>query len=296
MSVKHLAGVIPVAGQPLDFNFPWHDCLQPIGPDYLAVERAVLECAYAGCETIWLVCHDDMQPLIKKRLGDFVQDPVYIHREFDRGNLADNKRQIPIYYVPIHPRDRERRDCLAWSVLYGANTAHYISKNISKWTLPDKFYIAFPYGVYDIKFLREHRKAISSDQGFFLSWNGQTVKDNHYLGFCFTPEEFKEYRRHLRQTATGGYYKAEEGELPSEKLPIEERYSARFFSLDNVFGIGDTNGAKIVRIHDYYNIDSWEGLRAYLGSDHRIYRQNTLLEGRTFNRIGEEGNDGENTE
>ena len=60
----HLAGIIPIAGQDLDFNMPWHDCLMPIAQNYLAVERAVVECAYAGCETIWVVCHDDMQPLI----------------------------------------------------------------------------------------------------------------------------------------------------------------------------------------------------------------------------------------
>ena len=288
MRVRHLAGVIPTAGQPLDFNFPWHDCLQPIGPDYLAVERAVLECAWAGCDTIWVVCHDDMQPLIRHRLGEYVEDPVYINRKYDSGNIGDNKRQIPIYYVPIHPKDRDRRDCLAWSVLYGANTAHYISKNISKWTIPDKFYTAFPYGVYDVKFLREHRKTILNEEGFFVSYNGETVKDGHYLGFCFTPEEFKEYRRHLRETATGAYEPAEQGEFPTEKLPLEERYSARFFSLDKVFGIGDTSGANVACVYDYHNIDSWEGLRDYLGSDHRIYRHNTLLTGKTFNRIGED--------
>ncbi len=288
MHVRHLAGIVPVAGQPLDFNFPWHDCLQPIGPDYLAVERAILECAYAGCDTIWLTCHTDMQPLIKKRLGDFVEDPVYINRKYDPGFPSERRKKIPIYYVPIHPNDRDKRDCLAWSVLHGANTAHYISKNISKWITPDKFYTAFPYGVYDFKFLREYRKKILSDEGFFVSWNGATVKDGHYLGFCFTPEEFKEYRRHLRTEATGAYYKSEDGELPTVKLPIEERYSARHFSLDKVFGIGDTSGANIACVHDYFNIDSWEGLRAYLGSDHRIYRHNTLLAGKKFNRIGED--------
>ena len=45
----HLAGVVPVASQPLDFKFPWHDALQPISQNYLAVEHAVVECAYAGC-------------------------------------------------------------------------------------------------------------------------------------------------------------------------------------------------------------------------------------------------------
>ena len=28
----------------------------------------------AGCRTIWIVCNDDMQPLIRYRLGDYVYD------------------------------------------------------------------------------------------------------------------------------------------------------------------------------------------------------------------------------
>ena len=40
----NLAGIVPVAGQPLDFNFPWHDSLMPIGHNYLAVEKAVFDC------------------------------------------------------------------------------------------------------------------------------------------------------------------------------------------------------------------------------------------------------------
>ena len=70
----HLAGIVPVAGQRLDFNLPWHDSCVPIASDYLAVERAVVECAYAGCETIWIVCHDDMQPLIRNRIGEIIED------------------------------------------------------------------------------------------------------------------------------------------------------------------------------------------------------------------------------
>ena len=93
MRVRHLAGIIPVAGQPLDFNFPWHDCLQPIGKNYLAIERSALECAFAGCDTIWIACNDDMQPLIKSRIGDYVQDPVYIFREHDPGNIKETTRE-----------------------------------------------------------------------------------------------------------------------------------------------------------------------------------------------------------
>ena len=181
VSSFHLAGIVPVAGQELDFNFPWHDCLQPINKNYLAVERAVLECAYAGCETIWIVCHDDMQPLIRYRLGDYILDPVSLQRT--RFTPEGEKREIPIYYVPIHPKDRDKRDCLGWSVLHGAITAYWLSKTISKWVIPDRFYAAFPYGVYDPSELQPHRKTISSKKQFHVSYKNKTVKDNEYLGF-----------------------------------------------------------------------------------------------------------------
>ena len=134
----HLAGIVPVAGQPLDFNQTWPDCLMPIAPDYSLLEAAVVECAYAGCDTIWIICNDDISPLIKKKLGDFVKDPVYAHRRHER-RPEQSIRYIPIYYVPVHPKDRDKRDCLAWSVLQCAVTCLKDSYFLSKWVKPDKY-------------------------------------------------------------------------------------------------------------------------------------------------------------
>ena len=162
----HLAGIIPVAGQPFDFNFPWHDCCMPVASNYLAIERSVAECAYAGCETIWVVCNDDIQPLIRHRLGDYIQDPVWAIRKHDP-KASEKQKPIPIFYVPIHPKDRDKRDCLGWSVLHGALTAYHVSSRISKWTAPDKYYAAFPYGVYPVQILRNYREDISAKKNFF---------------------------------------------------------------------------------------------------------------------------------
>ena len=79
----HLAGIVPVAGQPLDFKQPWPDCLMPIAPDFSLIEAAVAECAWAGCDTIWIICNDDIGPLIRKKIGDWVGDPVWAYRKFD---------------------------------------------------------------------------------------------------------------------------------------------------------------------------------------------------------------------
>ena len=239
--------------------------MMPIAPNYLAVERAVLECAYAGCETIWVVCNDDMQPLLRYRLGDFIYDPVLMARKYSPAPV-DERKPITIYYVPVHPKDRDKRDCLSWSVLYGALSAYHISKSISKWVIPDRYYAAFPYGVYDPSILREHRKVISSRKDFFLTYQNKTVQDNEYLGFTFDAEGFFRFRDTVRQEGTGCRVPGQQG-IPTENLPLQERWSARFFSLDKVFKSVRLDGANKVDLAWYQKIDSWETFCDYVGSN-----------------------------
>ena len=121
MSVHvHLAGIIPCAGQPLDFGMEWPDFMMPVAPNYTMLEAAILECAYAGCDSIWIVCNDDISPIIRHRVGEIVQDPVWL-RNMDK-YPSETRRPIPIFYVPIHPKHRDKIDCYGWSVIYGALT------------------------------------------------------------------------------------------------------------------------------------------------------------------------------
>lgn len=254
----HLAGVVPVAGQPLEFDYPWHPSLNPIGVDYLAVERAVTECVVAGCETVWVVCHRDTQPLIRKRLGEWIHDPVSVVQGL---KPTDNLRRIPIYYVPIHPKDREKRDCLGWSVLYGALSAYWISRKMSKWVVPDLYYAAFPYGVYPVEFLRSHRGDISSRKKFLLLSEGENIKNGLPLGFTFDAEDFKKCRAHVRAESTSLY------DSDGNRLSMKERYSARHFPLDKVFEnviIGENT--KQVEVPWFFDISTWCGYKDYIGS------------------------------
>jgi len=284
----HLAGIVPVAGQPLNFDFPWHDCMQPIARDYLAVERAVWECAYAGCETIWVVCHDEMQPLIKYRLGSYVHDPI----NYFNSNLqipTAKQREIPIYYVPIHPKDRDKRDCLGWSVLYGALTSYWLSKTISIWTIPDKFYVAFPYGVYQPEILKASRRKISSKKAFFLSYNNKTVKNGEYLGFTFDADDFKACYKVIREEGTGEYDGYKPKNPNAKRLSKEERWSARFFSLDKIFNPVKIEDVNLLELSWYYNIDNWDNLRAFLAAEEsgKIKRPHKKLLGyHEWNPIG----------
>ena len=284
----HLAGIVPVAGQPLEFNFQWHDSLMPIAPNWTLVEQAVHECAMAGCETIWVVCHDDMQPLIRDRLGTEYQDPVYFARTKQRF-MHTHRKGIPIYYVPIHPNDRDKRDCLGWSVIYGALVAFQISSKMSKWLIPSKYYVSFPYGVYPVDFLRPHRQQISSNSNTIFTYKGKSVRDGEYIGFTFGPEDWLEFRRVVRKEGTGQYtsYIAPGEKFPKEFLPPEKRYSARFFPLDKIFSVIKLDVEIEVPLYD--KVDTWEGYSNFIGSDHKIERpREGLIKHREYSQIGEE--------
>ena len=256
----HLAGIVPIAGETLDFDMPWHDSLLPIAPGYLAVEKAVVDCAEAGCETIWVVCHNDTMPLLKHRVGDYVEDPLYINRSFERFP-SQVRRRIPIYYVAVHPNDRDRRDCLGWSVLYGAVVASDFVKGISRWLSPNKFFVSFPYGIVSASTLREHRRDISSEDNFSLSYQGSTVLDNEHLPFSFNMEQCNYLMKQLRANGTGRFVDYEWGKNKRD-LPIEEQYSARFFTLEQVFQ--GLQFSQVVETPYYFNIDNWEHYRDYM--------------------------------
>jgi len=281
----YVAGIVPVAGQPKNFEFEWHDCLMPIAQNYTAVERAVAECAYAGCKTIWLVCNDDVSPLVRHRLGDYIQDPVWLGRKGKHPSKL--RRPIPIYYVPVSPKDRDKRDCLSWSIICGALNAFRVSATISKWTIPSHYYVAFPYAVYDPSFLRQYRADIRRGS-FFLSHENQTVREGKYLGFTFNADDFIRYRRVLR-TGTGNQVPGSDFSR-KENLPIHERWSARFFTLDKVFKSAKVEESMVAELFWYYSIDSWGKYCYYLGSGHseEIYRPSKLMMNfQEFSPVGE---------
>jgi hypothetical protein len=181
----HMAGIVPIASKPTGYRLPWDDCLIPLAPDYLAIDNAIFQAAMAGCETIWVVANLDTVPLVRKRVGDYIYDPVTIGSN-KYAVAPDKYRQMcSIYYVPIPESEEHKSLCLPWSIVKGALVATEVSTQISKWTAPDKFYVSFPYGIFDVKELRENRYDISSTKRFILSYKGKTALDNCHLGFTF---------------------------------------------------------------------------------------------------------------
>ena len=284
-SKKHLAGIVPVSGLKSDFDLPWHPSLMPLAPDYLAVERAVAECAYAGCNTIWIVCDDSITPLIRHQIGEKIQDPVYSYRHFEI-NKNDAQRPIRIYYVPVAIRDINKRDNLAWSAIYGTKTAHKILKKISDWTAPDKFYISWPYGYYKPFLIRSLRRNIS-ENNFMLRFNDKTVKDNLYLGFTLTMKQVDLLLSEVRAKSSGVW----QDDNHTKRLPMEERFSYRNFDLKEVFNSINIGSYNIYDVEDYSTIDCWKKYCKFLGENEAPSKP-ALLRYSEWNEIGvDEEND-----
>jgi len=121
--------------KPSTFGFEWHDSLMPVGENYTALENAIFECACAGCESIWITVNDDWAPLIKKRIGDYVYDPIWYYRQYDV-NPKDSRKVIPIFFVPHLPKYRSRRDSLGWGIINSSLYAQSVTKRLSDFTTP----------------------------------------------------------------------------------------------------------------------------------------------------------------
>ena len=195
---RNVAGIIPLTGKDNSFDFPWPDYMQPLREGFLAYERSVMECAYAGCDSIWIVCDDDVAPMIKDRLGDYVLSPKYFEEKDFVKKKDYHEKWIPIFYVPMAQKHKDRRDSLGWSALHGALTAFQVSSKMSRWLLPTKYFVSFPYGIYDTSFIRNHRSDIRGNKSFYLSYNGETVKNNKYLAFTFFPKDWSTIKYHVK--------------------------------------------------------------------------------------------------
>lgn len=254
-NIFHLAGIIPVSGISSDFGFPWHESLNPISQDYLALERAVIECAYAGCETIWVVCDDDIQPLLKHRVGDYVVDPSSVSQASFTKFPNEGKRIVPIFYTPVHPKDRDKRDSLAWNMMHGMLSAFATSSKISRWVIPSRYYVCFPYGVYDPSQLHEHRRLISSTKKAILTYQGNSALSGEvFLGFTMSPEDYKNCVYHAKKSCTGN----------NKALPISERWSSKNVGIkDMLKGYSLPKTAVEIEVDWYFSIDNWHNYQYY---------------------------------
>ena len=269
----HLAGIVPIANVKTDHSNVLPEVLVPVDNGFAAIQKSVYECALAGCNTIWIVANDDMIPIVRKTVGEWIYDPVYYRRDFSKF-YSEQRKEVPIYYVPIHPKDRERRDSYGWSVLCGIHSAWRASYKLSQWIIPQKYYVSFPLGLFDVECVRTHRREIShKEKNFLFSFEDQTIKQSLPLSFTMTGEDFKLCRRHINQLTTKEYLPPSPGQqYPTEKLPLTQRWSARHFPLSEVFQPLETGTKQTIKVEVewFYDARAWSTYVEYLASSNQI--------------------------
>jgi hypothetical protein len=272
-TVNHLAGIVPIASPDNMFNMPWHDTLMPIADNYTAIERAVFECAVAGCDTIWIVGHLGTQPLIKKVVGEMIYDPATIYSRPEMVNTRHDikrRKEIQIYYIPIHPKNRDRHDSLGHSILYGADTAYKVCSEISRWTTPKKFYCAFPFGVVPESVIYENRDIISSNTNIIFCHDGLSVKDNKHISFTFKTSEFKRCKDNLKEYALHVWHNSDRSMNTVRTLNMK---------LNEIFYPLDLSEYVIRDLPWFHEINSWDNYKNFLKSDENklVYKRDNIF-------------------
>jgi hypothetical protein len=257
----HLAGIVPVADAPKDFNFILDDAMIPVAQNYYAVEKAVYDCALAGCDTIWIVCNLETKPIIRKRMGDYTLDPNTVGTNKFAFAPQQYRKYIPIYYVSIPEKFYYKSYCLPWSILQGAMTSYNVSSAISKWTTPDFYYVSFPHSVYPSAEVKQIRKLTIKNKNVYFSYKNKTIKDNYLLPFTFDNEDFK-YFWEVFKTIELSFGSQDDDKTKRERFTKE-------VGLDRLFDQYEVEGAEKVELSWSYEIDTWDKYCEFLGSEER---------------------------
>jgi len=236
-SAFNLVGLIPLEGEQENFLLPWSDCMMPVSHKYLAFERAIVEAVTVGCNSIWLISYGGVGTLVKDRVGQWVRDPST--------KELRSQIKVPVHYVQIKPDGLSQNE--SWSVIRTAKMVYGVHRKISQWVLPNRYYVSFPLSVYQTENLLDFRRDIRNRGGFFLSFNGKTIKDGERIGFSFNNNELIELENCYHQCKI------------DRAAP----------TLKNIFG-----GIKFwekevteVELPFHYDISCWENYCLYLGSE-----------------------------
>jgi hypothetical protein len=235
----NLVGCISLHKTEHRLGMPWKDYLIPVGERGLnALQRAILECAIAGCKSIWISCGYDEAIYARSSVGDYIADPVVFYNSYEKFK-ALKQRMIPIFFVPMNVTDLNVRDSMGWGIVNSAVNADHVYKNISKYARPDRFYAAFVQAAYNpwcLMWQRTQTKSVHSN--YHLHYQGKSIKTGDYLGFTFSRKELGQIRSHVFKEGT---MRATTLEPIPDKLvnkvllPLEERFSGKNFTLDKVF-------------------------------------------------------------
>lgn len=237
----NLAGIVPIAGYQNEYGTVWPDYLNPIAPGYYPVQKSIMECAFAGCDTIWVICNNDYAPMVKKYIGESVFDPATYERQYTTkgGHKKRKYKSIPIMYVSM-PNKYLLNCTIPFSILYGAFMVKRTTNRVSKWIRPNRYFVSFMNQQYDIGSLYDIRKHIKNYNPFFVSHNTKTIIDDVSSAFTFDHADLYDILKWSK---------------------VKNNTSAK-----DVFSKIKTENSYIWEPKYAFDTKTWQGLREYMGS------------------------------
>lgn len=294
LNAFHLAGIIPLCGQQYrDKTLPWHPAMLPLNEDAMLIDVAIAQCAYVGCKSIWIVLDSYMEEFFKRRIGEWVEDPIHYKSDVFQPGVKSDKRAISVFYVPEHFDDRDKRDSVSYQVIRGIEMARKVTGQISTFLTPDKYFVTFPYSILDLHEMQKFRPQIYTEDNFIFTSNGKSIKTGEYYPFTITHKLAKRCKEWVWQNATGIRDMSQPkeewqfGSIPTKTLPPEEQYNGRWFGPDKVFHYYLETGDYIEKELPWiYDCSTFDGYKEFLKTDKSLpYLSKKLFRGRTWNSM-----------
>lgn len=253
----HVAGVIPIAGMQSDLQYPIPDYLLPAGKNITMIDRSILECVYAGCNTIWIIANDDMKPILRYHLGDCVQDLQWHQKNEDLGKFRNAMKQwIPIYYINVNPRVLNQVNNCGFNILMGIPMIKNIAHRVSNHAAPRKYYITFPQGLCAPGIFKMIRKYLRRDTPYYTRFEGKTFLDGLPLSFSMSDYNVVDWREGLRKRIIREAYQEGEGKPKLSNIkdwPVHKILNHQMKLHNNFFDL-----------RAFYDASKFEGYRDYL--------------------------------
>ncbi len=271
--IKNMAGVIPVVKNKNMLNSPYGiDALTLVGDGgELAIQKAILSAAIAGCETVWIVGREDSMRFIRDRVGEYIIDPKSwflnnlpqnSHKSFTQkvSDAYGESRKIPIYYVQTPSRALDIRDTEAWLGLYGAYVALKTNLAVSNWLIPSRFFIISPYTIVADEELKSYRKLLRKRYSKYLfTHDNKTIYDGLNLPVTIEYADIRKLFDESKKLYTNVTLTSKsEDEIVDKMMNMgyPEYYSS--FLKDE---------ADKLELKQYYRIENWNSYREYISSD-----------------------------
>ena len=281
--IANLAGIIPVTNYKNKMKLPYHDFLLPVKEGLTAIENAVNTCAIAGCRSIWVVCDDDIVPMVRKLVGEYI------------GYLD---RVIPIFYVPCNPKDYMKRDSYAYSIVQGAKTASTVSRAYSVWTVPNKYFIMFPMTIVDQKQILARKMGEDYHMPFvntlFCDNEKKTILDNKAMPFVTTAHQMTEVSYCIVKSsmARSILEPGKKWDLNDPTRKIKRTNQARSFTYEQAFAplTWNMNNIRDIATAD---ISTWEKYQDFFknSGERLIYIDKSMKTTVDVNKMADEDDD-----